>query len=213
MTRWIPLLCVALLAGCHARFKKNAPNIGTARVEAITMSGPNVNLGRAPVSGTGLVGAVSTAYNVTQMVREGNIAAHIAEKVRPDQVNAAFVAGFREGLGDGPPFATSEDARPLIQFELVDWGMELWGWGNPGVYNYEVIVRGFSAEGKKIYRTSYQCYADAGTTGWVEKSPFVGADNENSVKSIPAEEIQAVFDAAAYECGRQFVTVVRDHAG
>lgn len=209
----LPLLCLALATGCHARFKKNAPTVGAVRVEAITMSGPDVDLGRAYVSGGGLAGAVAAAYNVTQMVREGNIAGHIAQKVRPDQVNAAFVQGFREGMGEGPPFGTTEERGALLQFELVDWGMELYGWGSPGVYNYEVIVRGFRADGKKMYRTSYQCYTDAGVTGWIEKSPFAGTKSEDAIKNLPAERIQEIFDATAYECGRQFVTVVRRHAG
>ncbi|MEZ4322351.1 MAG: hypothetical protein R3F61_33065 [Myxococcota bacterium] len=210
----LPLLSLALVAGCHSRFKRVAPTVGVVRVEANTLGGPDVDLGRAYVSGGGGLGDVlSSAYNITQMVREGNIAAHIAEKVRPDQVNAAFVHGFRESLGDGPPFGSTTEPGALLEFQLVDWGMELYGWGRPGVYNYEVVVRGYDANGKKMYRTSYQCYTDAGTTGWIEKSPFAGSSSPDSIKNIPAEQIQAIFDATAYDCGRQFVSILRKHAG
>jgi hypothetical protein len=207
------LMVLALVGGCHSRFKKHAPTVGAVRVEAITMRGPNVNLGRSPVSGGGLIGAAAAAYDITQMVREGNIASHIAGKVDSAQVNAAFVQGFREGLGDGPPFGTTEGEGGLLQFELVDWGLEMYGFASPGVYNYEVIVRGFRPDGKKMYRTSFQCFADAGTAGWAERNPFIGQNDPNAIKNIPAEQIQGIFDATAYDCGKQFVAVVRRHAG
>lgn len=201
------MLSATLASGCHARFKKHVPSIDTVEVRAVTLSGPDVDLGR--VTGAGVL---SAAYNITQMVREGNIAAHIGDKVSPDQVNQAFVQGFREELGDGPPFSSSNQADARLQFELVDWGMQMTWLGSPGVYNYNVVVRGYGADGRAIYRTSYQCYTDAGASGWVEMSPFVGADNPDKIKNVPAEKIQAIFDATAYDCGRQFVWVLRRHA-
>lgn len=208
MRTLLPLLAIPLLVGCHGRFKKHAPDLGSVRGEVITVSGPSVLLPRS--AGTDVV---SVVFDVTQTVREGNIAAHIADKVDPEQVNAAFLAGFQQQLGDGPPFAYDASAGNVLQFELVDWGMEMWGFGNPGVYTYTIAVHGYRADGKKIYRSSFSCATDAGTSGWVEMSPFVGADNPNKIKNLPAEQIQAIFDATAEDCGRQMVRMVRQHAG
>jgi hypothetical protein len=207
------IFCGLLSTGCHGRFKKHVVSVDEVSVRAITLSGPTVEFGQINTTDQGMFGAAATAFNVVQAVRGGNVAAYIAQKVDSTQVNENFVAGFREQLAGGPPFTSVDDGQgaALIQFELVRWGMEV-PLGSPGVFNYEVVVRGYLASGKKFYRTSYQCYADAGLSGWVESTPFAGK-NENQIKNLPAEEIQAIFDSSAYYCGKQFVSVVQRHAG
>ena len=108
MRKLLPLLILPLVFGCHGRFKKNASTLGAARAEVITVRGPSV---ATPSSGG--TGIVAAAFDITQAVRAGNIAAHISSKVDPEQVNDAFVRGFADQLGDGPPFAYDANARPV----------------------------------------------------------------------------------------------------
>ncbi len=204
----LSLLMIPLIVGCHARFKKHAPTLGAVRAEVITVNGPNVTL---PSAGGDDV--LSVAFDVAQTIRANNIASHIAKKVDPEQVNAAFIRGFSEQLGMGPPFAYDPGAGHVLQFELVDWGLTLWNFFSPGVYDYELVVRGFRSDGKQIYRARVRCTTDASGTGWAEMSPFAGNKNPNKIKNIPAEEIQAIFDATAEDCGRQAVRKIRSHAG
>lgn len=201
------LLGAALMAGCHGRFKRAAPNLGAVSVDMVAARGPSVAL---PMVGGD--SPVSAAVNITQMVRQGNIAAHIAEKVDPEQVNQAFADGFAQALDDGPPFAFAPDAKNVLQFELVDWGMEIYGPFSPGVFNYDLRVRGYRGDGKLFYKTRVRCATDAGTQGWSEMTPF-GDNNPNRIKNLPAEDVQRIFDATAADCARQALLIVRQHAG
>ena len=71
MPRLATLLLPALLLGCHAKFKKNAPLIDQVRVEAITVGGPNVELGKVHVDAEqagGLAALAGVAVNIAQEV-------------------------------------------------------------------------------------------------------------------------------------------------
>ena len=120
MRKLLPLLILPLVFGCHGRFKKNASTLGAARAEVITVRGPSV---ATPSSGG--TGIVAAAFDITQAVRAGNIAAHISSKVDPEQVNDAFVRGFADQLGDGPPF-DGQDAH--ARRDALD-GLEVVGGG------------------------------------------------------------------------------------
>lgn len=206
--RTVLLLAIPLVVGCHARFKKHAPELGAMRAEVITVSGPNVNLGRA-----GGDSILALAYDISQSLREGGIAMSIAQKVDPESVNAAFLDGFSAALADGPPVAYDPSSGHVLQFELVDWGLETYGWGSPGVFNYDLVVHGFRDDNKKIYRARFNCRTNAGAAGWVEQSPFVGANHPEKIRNLPDAEVQAIFNATAADCGRQVVRKMRYHAG
>lgn len=206
--RWLLPLSVLFLGACHARFKRQAASIGSIRAEVITLSGPSVV---TPTLGGNDV--VSVAFDLAQTVRAGTIAQAIAAKVDPEQVNQAFHQGLADQLGGGPPFAYDARAGDVIQFELVDWGMEMWGFASPGVFTYELVARGFKADGKRFYRARFRCVTDAGMAGWAEQSPFAGPDNPDRVRNLPPEEVQAIFDATAADCGRKVVARMRYHAG
>lgn len=207
----MPRLSLALLllaVGCHARFKKHASELDAMRVEVITLSGPDVDLGR-----TGGVGVLAMAYDVSQSIREGSIELAIAQKVDTESVNAAFLRGFTSALGDGPPVAFDPASGHVLQFELVDWGLETFGWGSPGVFNYDLVVHGFRDDNKKIYRARFNCRTTAGAAGWAERSPFIGADHPDKIRNLPDADVQAIFDATASSCGQQVVQKMRYHAG
>ena len=208
MVRTTLLLSLLLVAGCHARFKKAAPGIGNVRIEVVNLGGPSVSL---PSSGSdSVVGAV---LDVTQAVRAGNIARHIQDKVDPNQVNQAFADGFADGIGSGPPFGYAADAPDLLQYELTGWGMGMTSFTSPGVYFYQLRVRGYHADGKKFYKSGVTCATNAGTTGWLELSPFGPDSNPEKIKNLPPEKVQAIFDATAKDCATQALLLLRKHAG
>lgn len=171
------------------------------------MSGPSVVT--PTLGGNDLI---SLAFDLAQTARAGSIARAIATKVDPEQVNRAFEAGLAEQLGDGPPFAYDPDADAVLQFELVDWGMEMWNFGSPGVFDYDLVVRGYRADGRRFYRARVRCATDAGVAGWVETSPFLRASNPEKIRNLPAAEVQGIFDATAMDCGRYAVARMRYHA-
>lgn len=207
MPRSFVLLAVALATtGCHARFKKAVSSIDAVRAEVTVNSVPTVVL-----PGVGGDSPVAAVVNITQSVRAGNIAAHIREKVDPDQVNRAFGDGFAYQLADGPPFAYDANAGHVLTFELVDWGLEIYGPTTPGVFTYSLRVRGYHPDGKKFYKTSITCVTDAGIAGWSEMTPF-GDANPNRIKNLPAAEVQAIFDRTAAECAGQTLAMMRHHA-
>lgn len=208
MTRTTLLICIALTAGCHARFKKAAPAIDNVRIEVVNLGGPSVIL---PTSGSD--SAIGAVLDITQAVRAGNIAGHIRDKVDPQQVNQAFADGFADRIGSGPPFGYAPDAGDVLQYELTNWGMRTVSFTAPGVYFYELRVRGYRANGKKFYRSGVHCATDAGTTGWLEMSPFGPDSNPQKIKNLPAERIQAIFDATAKDCASQAISRLRKHAG
>jgi hypothetical protein len=208
MRAWSPILASLVLLGCHARFKRHAPDLAVMRAEVITLAGPDVDLGRVG-GGT----ALALAYDIGQTLREAAIERSIAEKVDAEQVNDAFLDGFAATLGDGPPFAFDPDAPHVLRFELVDWGLESFGWGIDGRFNYDLIVHGYRSDGRKIYRARFSCQTGAGAVGWTENLPVAGPAHPDRIRNLDRRTVQAIFDEAARDCGRQVVERMRYHAG
>lgn len=200
------LASILLTTGCHARFKRAAPSIDAVRADVYVSSLPTVTL-----PGVGGDDAVAAVVNITQSVRAGNIARHLRDKVDPDRVNAAFARGFAQALGTGPPFAHDGNAQHVLEYELVDWGLEIVSPVSPGVFTYSLRVRGVYPDGRRFYKSGVTCVTDAGMAGWSEMTPF-GDNNPNRIKNLPAQEIQRIFDETAADCAFQAVALLRKHA-
>lgn len=205
------LLHFALLlsiTGCHARYKRLAPSIDAVRTEVAVNNGPTVTL--PYVQGVSQDDPIAAVVNITQAVRSVNTAAHLGRKVDPDQVNDVFQQQFAMELA-ATPFRHDPGAGDVLRFELVDWGLEVPTVNSPGVFNYRLRVRGYRADGSKFYRGSVNCVMDAGTSGWIEMTPF-GDNNPNRIKNLTAAEVQEIFDATAADCAGWTVDQLRRQA-
>ncbi len=212
------LLWTAALAtaGCHAKFKKYAPTLGSVRTQVIVTGGPTVDLGEMEGSGTGDLGdAVAAVVNVVQAVKEVDLARRIADAVDVRQVNDAMEQSLADTLGSGPPFAWTADeksAGALLQVEVLSYGLQVPGIGLPGVFTYELRTRIYKPDGERVYSARTECSVDAGDPKAV--SVALGAvNNARQIKEMSDEDIQAAFDSVAAYCGQELVRKMRKHAG
>lgn len=204
----LALLTLPLVTGCHARFKANAPTLGAVQPQIHMVTQPNVQLGG--VSDGSLLGDV---VNVVQSVRSVEASRKLAERVDVESANAQFEQGLVDTLGDGPPFGTTyEKGSAMLQIEVRDMGMEVYGLGAPGVFNYDLFVQIFRADGKKVYRTRVSCTTAAGAPPAVSQALWT-VNNVKQLEEMTDEELQGAFDAVGYYCGGELVRKMRRHAG
>ncbi|MCO4745021.1 MAG: hypothetical protein KC912_09550 [Proteobacteria bacterium] len=202
------VLVLAMASGCHARFKKHAPTLGEVRPEVHMVTQPNVQLGG--VAGGSLIGDV---VNVVQTARSYEVSRRLAERIDTKSTNAEFTAGLVDTLGSGPPFGTtSADGAALLQIEVRDMGMEVYGLGAPGVFDYDLFVQIFRADGKKVYKTRVTCTTAAGAPSAVSQALWT-VDNVKQLEEMSDEELQGAFDAVGYYCGGELARKMRRHAG
>ena len=199
---------VVFSGGCHAKFKREVGSLGAVRAQTIVTGQPDVELGK--IYDDSLAAAV---FNVVQEVRSASPAMRIASAVKIEQVNDAMKGGFAEVLGDGPPFAYTEDkSAPTLQMEVLSWGLYVPYIGAPGEFTYDLRVQLYKPDGDRIYKTRIHCTTTAGAPP-TESLIFGTVNNVKQLEQMSDAQIQDAFDAVARWCGGQLVSKMRRHAG
>lgn len=218
-------LCIGLM-GCHGKFKREVGSVSDVKLQIVTGSGPDATLGRAVYFGdptpesdeeavVDAVGvAATTVLNVVQAVKEAEIRDRIAQAVDIRLTNSAMLAGVADTLGGGPPFAAvgQNESGNLLQFEVLDWGLEVPALGAQGSFTYTVRARLYKESGERIYSSRMTCQIAAGAPGATAQALML-VNNARQVKEMSDEDLQAAFDAMASYCGSVFVSRMRRHAG
>ena len=139
----IALAALALLGGCHAKFKNHAGSLGAVHPQVLSAGGPYVQLGM--IHDDSLLAAV---VNVVQTINAGDVALRLADAVEIGGVNAEFQRGLQEALGNGPPFAYSEDpSTPVLQVEVLSYGLDVPALGASGLFTYNLRIRIYDQTG------------------------------------------------------------------
>jgi hypothetical protein len=215
----------SLLAGCHAKFKREAPTIGNVRPQIVTSGGPYVSLGHmgnpasdgdpGRTSGVEALGAIAAvAVNINQDIQGAKLSKRISQAVRIESVNEAFNQGVGRTLGQGPPFAYTNDpnANATLQIEVVSYGLNVPYIGAPGEFTYDLRVRIYKKDGERVYKARHSCSVGAGTPGIAEAVLGV-VNNIEEVNEMSDAEINQSFAAMADYCATTFVVRMRRHAG
>ena len=217
------ILLLALL-GCHAKFKKNAPDLHQVRVQIITSGGPYVALGRldtdAYVPPDAHVApeaemAAEAAVDIVQTINEIDLAGDLANRVDPAQLSETMTQGLLETIQNGPPFALTTDPQVThtLQIEVTSYGLTVPHLGAPGQFTFDVQARLYRGDtGKRVYSTSLSCDAAAGDPEAAEVA-FSVVNNVRELDEMSDEQLQAAFNDMAYYCGTYFATQMRKHAG
>lgn len=202
---WV--LVVALLGGCHARFKKYVGSIDSVRPEVIVTTGPSVALG-----GVGDDSLVGDVVNVVQAVRSIDAAQHLSEVVDIQGVNQRFTEGLHDAIGSGPPFPVSDSPQAaLLQVEVVDYGLKSPMMGVAGVFNYDLHLEIYLPGGKKVYNAHQSCSVGFGDASALSQA--IGTvNNVKQLKDMSDREVQKTFENAAALCGQQVAMKIRKHA-
>lgn len=207
------LLAALPLVGCHAKFKKYASTLGTARSQVVDPGIPFVQLGYAPIGGSTGADLVGAVVNTVQVVRSIEQTDRIAKAVNPDAVTHALVDSIRDTLGSGPPFAYTDDpTAPLMQISVDSYGLFVPYIGAPGVFTYDLSIDIYTREGKHIYNNHVECVADAASDQPIEEVLSI-IDNVAKLDAMSNAEINDAFVGIGAWCGKQVVVEMRRHAG
>lgn len=202
------LVTLALLGGCHARFKKHVDQIDLVRPQILVSGGPMVEMGGADTESD----VVDAVVGVVQGVRGIQAAERIAGAVKIDKVNRGFVRGLTKALGDGPPFGTTpEQGGPLLQVEVLGYGLVVPVMGMPGYFTYDTRVEIYLKNGDKVYKTRHTCSVPFGDAMPISVATGT-VDNVKQLEQMSDAEIQDVFEEASRACGEDLVVKMRDHA-
>ena len=196
------------MSACHAKFKKHAPIIKRAYVDVDTLGPPQVSLGQSDGDSLG-----AAAINIMQAVKGSAVARDIAAAVDTEKMNARFEAVFVEQLGDGPPFAASQnDKGSLVAVEVLSWGMSVPQIGMQGTFDYSVRVRVYMPDGKRVYTNRESCSVLVGNPEAFATA--VGAvNNKKQIDEMSKKGIRQAFHDAARDCAVVVVNKMRQHAG
>ena len=202
------LAALTVLGGCHAKFKKHADGLGSVHPQVISTGGPYVQLGM--IHDDTLLAAV---VNVVQTINAGDVALRLADAVQIDGVNASFQRGLQEALGDGPPFAWSDDpSTPVLQVEVLAYGLDVPALGAAGLFTYTLRIRIYDASGERVYSASHACATGVGNPDPAAQA-LMFVNNIDELRQMSDQQIQAAFEGAAYYCGADLVLNMRRHAG
>jgi hypothetical protein len=210
------ILLFALL-GCHAKFKKNAPDLHQVRVQIVNTGGPYVTLGKvhAGEHAPAVAHMAALAVNVAQTVNEINVAEDFARRVDPAPLNQTMTQGLLETIQNGPPFELTTDpqVKHTLQIEVLSYGLYVPYLGAPGQFTFDVQARLYRGDtGKRVYSTSLSCDTAAGDPSAAEVV-FSAVNNVRELDQMSDEQLQATFNDMAYYCGTYFATRMRRHAG
>lgn len=212
--KWALVTLLLLGTGCHAKFKKHASSLGAVRPQVIHLSGPTVSLGTLDVDeevpGEAVLERVA---GVAQNVRAQRLADRLARAIDVDTVDASLVVALDESLGQGPPFALTDDpAAPLLQIELLNYGLNVPHMGEQGWFEFNVRARIYLADGKRVYTTYQTCSVPAGQPS--ATSRVLGTvDNVRQIQRMTDAQITQAFATAAEACGVELTRRIRRHAG
>lgn len=208
------LLAVLPLVACHAKFKKYASTLGTARSQIVDPGIPYVHLGGVYSGGAGVGGdLVGAVVNTVQIVRSAEQTDRIAKAVDADLVTHALMDSIRDTLGSGPPFAYTDDpTAPLMQISVDSYGLMVPYLGAPGVFTYDLTVDIYTKEGMHIYNNHVECIVDAAADEPIEEVLSI-VDNVAKLESMTDAEINDAFVGIGAWCGKQVVIEMRRHAG
>ncbi|MFH1463893.1 MAG: hypothetical protein ABIO70_05880 [Pseudomonadota bacterium] len=214
--RLAPLALLLLLPACHPRYKHAAPTLGAVRVQTLGTGTPYVNLGKVYTdSNDAPVAQIAAAViNTVQVVKEIDRTERIAGAVRTGEVKRALSAGLQEAMGDGPPFAITEDGGVgnVFQIEVLSYGLNVPWLGAPGSFTYDLRLRIYQADGRRVYAGRHHCDARAGNPSIAEQALFV-VDNVRNLDEMSDDEISGAFETIAFWCGEEIVAKLRRQAG
>lgn len=204
------LLALILGTGCHAKFKKAAPTLGSVGVQVVTTGAPSVDLGTIPATNT----PIDVIVDVAKEVGENTLEERIAKAVEVTEVEAAFAQGIAAALGSGPPFAYTDaaDAPAKLQVEVTSYGLASAGLGASGEFSYALKARIYRANGERVYKYSTTCTPgaqDADTAGQIVQA----IENVRKIDKMSKAEMNDLFVETARYCGRELVLRMREHAG
>ncbi len=205
---------LALTTGCHARFKQAAPALDAIQLQVVTSGHATADLANVPMgTGNDVIDAALLVANIGQEVRGWEQAARIGDAVEVEAVNGQLVAGITETLASGAPFGITEaQGAPLLQIELMEYGMQVPYLGAEGAFEYRLKARMYDESGRRVYKTRLTC--DAGMRDpHLPQGALTLANNVRTLQRMTDAEINAAFAAVARHCGQQFVVKMRRHAG
>lgn len=214
MSRWLLVALVCLGTGCHAKFKKHVASLGAVRPQVVHLSGPTVSLATVQTEdATPGVEVAEAVLGVAQTIRGEMLADRLARAVDTEVVDTSLVVALDETLGDGPPFALTDDpTAPLLQIELMDYGLFVPHLGAQGQFEYHIRARIYLPHGERVYTTYQTCAVPAG-----QPSPLARAtatvDNFRQIRRMTDAEITQAFAVAAEICGAALTQRIRRHAG
>lgn len=226
MRTWMLGAALAAMVGCHGKFKREVGSIADVKLQVVTAAGPSATLGKVGYFGdptpesrkeaaADAVGvAAATVFNVVQAVKEAEIRERIARAVDIGVTNSAMLTGVASTLGSGPPFEVvgMNESANVLQFEVLDWGLQVPAVGVQGSFTYRIRARLYKEGGDRVYSSRMTCDIAAGSPGATAQALLL-VNNARQIKQMSDEELQAAFDAMAEYCGSVFVARLRRHAG
>ena len=156
------LLVAALvgLTGCHARYKKMSPHIGSVQPLVGDPGEPVVDvrgMGDTDSGGSLIEDAIDVVVGVGVATKATRVEARLQRAVDPEQVAAALESSILEAPSRRRlPHRISPQGRHHMQLEIVDYGIGVSSRG-PVVQTTIQVRIDRKRDGRRVYRASTTC--------------------------------------------------------
>jgi len=201
---WMALVGL-MTSGCHAKFKKNASLLGDVQPQVVVAGGPTALLQGGDASASGVV------VTAVQIFRASKARDRLQEAVDVDHVSNAFVAGLDDGLSSGIPFGlTGAQDAPVLQVEVISWGLEAPQMGRQGALTYRLRIRAYDRDARRVYATRHDCAVGFGDAPGISHA-LGTVDNVKQLNKLSNAELQQIYEAGARACGEQLAVRIRRH--
>lgn len=214
------LLALALVAltGCHARYKKLAPSIGSVRPTVAQPGAPTLSLGSAAtpeVSGDVIEDVVDAAVAVGTITQAPKAQGVLRRAIQPEEVAAALEASLMQSPMEAAlPHKIGPNGKHVMQVRVNDYGVDVSG-GAPVFFTSVSVRIDRKRDGKRVYRATTTCtepLTDMPDIPLATVQKFQALQGLSEVAALTPEELEAIALTGIERCGQRVVERMARHA-
>lgn len=211
-------VAIAALAGCHPRYKKLAPTIGSVRPAVAQPGAPTLELGPAATpeaTGNVVTDVVDAAVAVGTISQAPKAHGVLRRAVQPEAVAAALEASLMASPMEAAlPHKIGPKGKHVMQVTVNDYGIDVSG-GAPVFFTTVSVRIDRKRDGKRVYRASTTCtepLTDIPDIPLATVQKFQTLQGLSEVAALTPEELEAIALKGIDRCGQRVVERMVRHA-
>lgn len=202
-------------AGCHGRYRRAAPDIGSAKLDVViaaqpTIAGADLSSMEAPETAADVVTLGTEIATAALAVKVATI---LNKAVDPEAVEGALTKGIVEKAERRPPpYSVSEKkGKADLEITITGYGLSVSG-GVPAVW-LTTSSAIYERDGDRVYRASERCETELPTLLPIALPGQVGElQAMASLAELKPAQLEALLGALAETCGKKVAKELVQHA-
>lgn len=206
-----PALLLALISGCHGRYKRNADALGRVRLTVQTPDAAQVDNGSGDVlSEAATEDAVGAGVEVATILLGMKAQKALSRGTDPVETRKAMSEGLLEGAQSQPlPYTLGEKGRAELVISIESWGLDPAG-GQPVAY-LQTFATIHDKQGKVVYRASERCERTVGQGMQIPIGDLGELNAMRQLAEMEPKQMNRVLSALTEQCASQIARELSTH--